>query len=598
MVDEVGSGKIRMGGMTSGFDTKGIIDQILAVKQKDIKKIEDKQALNLDKIQQWQGLSKTLESLADTVKVLKGDQASSNSLLGSLGATSSDETIFTATASSGALAGTYAVVTSTLAKPHCIYSNQQSSSFANLTPGTVKINGATISFSGIGESLQDMADAINNGTFTSGSEVTAQVIANRLVLSTKVTGASQFIHGTPATNFTVPGDDPDGILQSLGIINAAGTILPANTATSGTDFAGSIGGVSISNSSNTLTSALTGVTLIAKSTGTATLTIAPNTSKIVQAVTSFVESYNETLNLVKTLREFKMNEEDKTGPFTSDPLLKEIYSELRRMTTFGVHMGSCNWSWNKTTKAATSSTIQNPAAAGATSIDITGLNPQVNGNETLAEGDRFIIAGDNDPVTGNPNIYTLVTSSNITGAGTASIFISPPLKNPVAAGAVAKLDIASISSIGLNVGGMTGGGIGGEIKIDQSKLETSINTNFELVQRIFIKNDPEQLVTTVLTDYDKIVQPQHLGIANRLYNWLDSHIRVGLSIERTRSISSTKIPSIKNENIRLQEQIYDKKVKMAREEEALVKKFSEMENAMAKGQGAGQVLSGLTSPGK
>ncbi len=151
------------------------------------------------------------------------------------------------------------------------------------------------------QSLQDIADAINSGTYASGNGVTASVIDRYLVLESSSTG----------TLHQVRFEDTNGILNSLGFDTTDTTtrILHANGG-SGNDQAAAnasftVNNVSVTRQSNTgLTDVTSGVTLnLLKQGESATLQVKADNNAVKTKINDFISKFNAMTGFLK----------DKTG---------------------------------------------------------------------------------------------------------------------------------------------------------------------------------------------------------------------------------------------------------------------------------------------
>jgi flagellar hook-associated protein 2 len=231
-------------------------------------------------------------------------------------ATLGDTTIATASASSGAVAGTYSLAVTNLATPATLTSAAVSGSATTIGTGTLTLSVGTsstsISIDATDNTLSGIAAAINGATNNPG--VSASVITttdgSRLVLSGTTTGAGNTI--------SVSESGGDGGLSAL-VYDAANPTATTNTLTQTTapaDANFSINGYAATSASNVVTGAISGVTLnllkaSASTTSTATppvttatpttLTIAPDTSGAQTSIGLFVTALNGVLSNISTL---------------------------------------------------------------------------------------------------------------------------------------------------------------------------------------------------------------------------------------------------------------------------------------------------------
>ncbi|UQV48037.1 flagellar filament capping protein FliD [Janthinobacterium lividum] len=175
--------------------------------------------------------------------------------------------------------------------------------------------------------LQGIRDAINNA----GLGVTASIVSDgsdkpyHLVLSSTKTGANS------AMKISLSGSDgqpADSALNNLLSYDASGTQnLKQNSAAQNTMF--SVNGIAITSSSNSVDTAIEGVTLGITKIGTSNLSVAKDTSTVKTSITAFVKAYNDLNTSISKMTAY--NPDTKTGGvLLGDATVKSIQSQLRR----------------------------------------------------------------------------------------------------------------------------------------------------------------------------------------------------------------------------------------------------------------------------
>ena len=154
-----GTEAVRLSGLSSGFDTKSIVEQLLAVDQSSIDKSKEKVEINKAKIETWLDISEQLKSLSESVKKLRADGTTGNTLFDDKLVDSNTATTATATATSSAITGEYNLTVTTLARAHVAYGSQKAAAYTLPAGGNVIINGATIALTA-GDSLMGIANKI------------------------------------------------------------------------------------------------------------------------------------------------------------------------------------------------------------------------------------------------------------------------------------------------------------------------------------------------------------------------------------------------------------------------------------------------------
>lgn len=556
------SGTLRLSGLSSGLDTDSIIQKLLAVDQQQIQNLKDTEELNKAKIDTWNGVAEQLKALAEVVTKLRSDGTTGNTLFDDKSVTSSNTTAVTGSATSEAIAASYNVTVTTMARAYVVYGTQKTSSYTLPGSGTVKLNGTSISLAA-GDSLMAVANKISSASYTTGNELTATVIDNRLVIQTKDTGAASTIYGMTAGTppFTNATDDPDNILQTqLGIINGSGALV--NVAQTSCDSAFSVNGLSITRSDNTIDDVINGVSFNLLNTGSSTLQVSYNTASIKQTISDFVDAYNETRDYIDRTRNAKLNDSDQFGLLFSDSLLRDLYNNVRELTTTGVKMGGADWAGTPKLSVA--------GTAGDKQLTLNGFTAATG---TLYAGDAFMLSG-------STQVYTLVSDATISG-NTATVNIYPPLTANTAINTTTTLATKTLEDCGVGVRTDTVSGVSGVLGIlDSGKLDSMLANNVPLVKEIFARSGASS---------------SSQGVARRLYTWIDGQTKISSFTTTQRAIDDIKIPGIEEQNTRLEEQISRLEDRLKQKEAALVQQFSNMENAIANSQSASSALAGLTS---
>lgn len=561
MASPTDSGSIRLGGLTSGFDTEAIIQQLLAIEQRSIDTLTEKQDINSAKIDTWEDIAEQLKSFSSPVITLRADGTTGNTLYDDKTVTTNDSTVATASASASAVAATYDVSVTTLARANVAYGSQKASNYTLPGGGNIILGGATITLTA-GMTLSQIAAEITGGSYVAGNEHTATVIDDRLVIQTANMGASATIHGTAAGSppFVNATDDASNILEGeLGIIDGAGDLV--NEAQTSADASLTINGIAVTHDSNTLDDVISGVTLnLHKQGSSATLEIDVDTATIKETITDFIDSYNELRDMLLRVKEAKLNEEDDFGLFHTDALLRELFNEVRSLSTTGVEMGAADWEGTVQVNAA--------ASIGATSITVNGFT---NATGSITEGEEFVIEGDS-------TVYKVQNSTSIAG-NAATIDINPPLVVALASGEAVNLNVRTLEDFGVGVRTDTVSGVEGILGVlDEGELDSMLASDVSIIKRIFQRSDSEEGRT---------------GVARRLYDWIDSHTKISYLTSKTRSIDDTKIDGLEELNESLDEQIDRLESRMAKKEQALIRQFAEMENAMAQAQSSGGAIASL-----
>ena len=326
---------ISFGGLASGLDTKAIISALVAVERNPILQLQKKESDLKQQKSLFGDLDGLLDKLSDSVRKLK----TTSSFL-QMSATSSNEDILAASASSTATPGTYDVRVLALASGQINTAGAASASdpIAN-TNASVSLQmdaGGQTYFITADNNLNAIAAAINDETENSG--VRAEVIDTgetnpdpsqryQLVIRSEEPGTQ--------SSFSLSYDDGGVGFQDL--VNTLND--PANI-TAASDAQVEINGVVAYRSTNTITDLYGGLTLDLKSVPdpqeTVTITVATDGEETSETIKELVEAYNEIVDFFEAQN--KVDEEgNASGPLFGDTTLRSIRTSLR-----GIVGGSFN----------------------------------------------------------------------------------------------------------------------------------------------------------------------------------------------------------------------------------------------------------------
>jgi len=252
-------------------------------------------------------------------------------------ATSSDPTAFSAAAGPGAPSGTYSVSISQLAQAQQLLSGPLDSS----TPpgaGTLSLTLGSTSFKvtvAATDTLTNIAAAINSAAGNPGISATVLQGADgaHLLLSSALTGATD----------TISASETDGGTALAGLTYDTGNTANYTQEAAAQDAAFSISGVNFTSSTNTVTSAMSGVTLNLMSTTDATtpasFTVSTDTSTLESNISDFVTAYNALQSSFASLGSFDATS-GTAGPMMGSAVLTGIQNQVQRALYSIVDTGS------------------------------------------------------------------------------------------------------------------------------------------------------------------------------------------------------------------------------------------------------------------
>lgn len=299
---------ITIDGLVSGFDTESIVQGLLEIQQLQVDRIEVKRADILSRQATFSGLEASLVTLRSDVSRVARVQT--NPLTGN-SVTVSDETALTASASSSAVPGVYRLTVDNVARAHQVASQGFADSDSEINTGTfdVRIGSgevATITVDASNNTLSGLAEAIN----ASGSGVNASVIRDasggatpyRLLLTSSETGSEKAIS---VTNNLTTGGATQPVLDFGNPVQAA--------ADAQITIGSGAGAISVQSTTNRFDGLISGVgidLLNATDGSEVTVTVAQDTAAAVDAVDSFVNSFNAVLSYIDERSQFNAETED------------------------------------------------------------------------------------------------------------------------------------------------------------------------------------------------------------------------------------------------------------------------------------------------
>ena len=295
--------------------------------------------------QQTQSVTSEMSSVGQLKSALSTFQSSLAAIdtpaaFGSLSATSSNPTAFTATVGSGATLGSYSVSISQLAQAQQIVSSTAySTSSATIGTGTLQLSLGGSSFSVVigssNDTLSGIAAAIDSASGNPGIEasVVTGTSGAHLVLTSTLTGAANTI----AVSETDTGNGLSALTYGSGSTNYT-------QQTAAQDASFSIAGVSYTSASNTVSDALSGVSLnlLATTSTPANLAVADNTTTIEGNIQTFVDAYNKLQSTLSQLGGYDATTST-AGPLMGNAALTDAQSQIQSVLYGIVNTGSSTY---------------------------------------------------------------------------------------------------------------------------------------------------------------------------------------------------------------------------------------------------------------
>ncbi len=361
---------ISLGGLSSGLDTQSIVDQLIAIDRAPETRMKLQQSALQARKDALTDIGTRLRNLSSTVK----DLGSTATWANTQSLEVSDSSKITATRLSGAAPGGHEINVTSLARA------EQRSYAYTASDTTLQIGAANISLSASDDGAA-AADKINSNSDSPVYAVFVQdplgdTTKDRLVLTRKDTGEYQ------------QGD--------MAVAGAAWT--SSETYAAGVNAKFTVdGGTQQESRSNVVKSAVPGLQLTLKSTGTTSVTVgapAPDQDAIKTKVQAFVDQYNSTIDLIRSkLTEKRVpnassDTDARKGALFADPQLTGLLSQLRSAMSDKTGIGGAITSLadiGVSTGTASGGASDADAVAGKLKLDVDKLTDALTDNRTAAK---------------------------------------------------------------------------------------------------------------------------------------------------------------------------------------------------------------------
>jgi flagellar hook-associated protein 2 len=349
---------IQSTGIGSGLEVNSLITKLMQVESQPLTSLAKKEASFQAKLSAYGILNGAVSAFQSSLSTLNNP-----STFQTLNATAVDSSIVSASASSTAVAGTYNINVSKIAQAQGLSSAGQVSASTPIsngaattisfqfgtiagTLGTTNPNvgkylpgatftqdanqtGGTVTIDSSNNSLQGIRDAINSANVG----VTATIVGDgsatpyHLVLNSTKTGE--------ASSMKIAASGGDGSIATLMNYDPAG--VQNFTEVNGAQNANfKINGIEATSASNTVSSAIQGVTLNLGKIGTTSVSVSANTTGIQTGVANFVKAYNELNTTFKNLAGYDKNTK-KGGLLMGDSTTQSIQNQVRSVLAQAVN---------------------------------------------------------------------------------------------------------------------------------------------------------------------------------------------------------------------------------------------------------------------
>lgn len=340
-------------GLGSGLDINGIVSKLVAAEQTPVTtRLDRQEAADQAKISALGTFKSALGDFKTAVDAMKN-----STTFAKMQATSGDSTVVSANASLNAEAGDYTLNVKQLAQAQGLASKVYANANDVVGSGTLTIKFGTNTFDATTHNPSGFTQNADQGTLSitldssnntltgvrdainkAGGGVKASIVndgtGNRLVLTSASSGAK---NGMEITVSDSDGDDTDAAGLSALAFNAAAT--PQMTqAQAAQDALVSINGLDVTSATNTVSSALKGVslTLVKAQPGqTVNLSVSANTDAVTKAVQDFVDKFNAVVTTNTSIASYDSTTQ-KAGVLLGDFTVQGTMRQLRNFITRSV----------------------------------------------------------------------------------------------------------------------------------------------------------------------------------------------------------------------------------------------------------------------
>jgi flagellar hook-associated protein 2 len=465
----------------AGFDVSTTVSEIMASYQA----VENPWNSQLSSLSAEDAAFSTIGTALSTLSTASFALTNFEGALASMeGSSSNPDVLALSSASTSAVAGTYSVTVTSMAQTDT-WSTSATPVPANSTlSGNISIavgSGAATTFA-IGNSddtLATLAQTINSA----GIGVTAEVLSNAQGSYLSLISGTSGSAGKLTINDTNVGSNTP-------TLTAGGAALPFTNTVTGADAVMTVDGSTVTSSSNTVTTAIPGVTFQILNTDMGSpvqVVIANDTADVSSAMESFVSAYNAVMT--------DLNTQEQAGePLFGNSVIAQLQQQLSQ---------SMNLSQNSTWDSSSYATSPNDPLTGTINISVgSGSATQVNASGyTLNSLAQAINAGSISGLTGvTASIQTNTTGSylslqsstpgtagdlNVTGSFTDSTTGSAiNFSNTNVGSSINQFSALGISTV-TNDNGTFSANASGLLSIDTTTLNNVLNSDFQAVVNFF-----------------------------------------------------------------------------------------------------------------
>ena len=306
----------------SGFnqvDFGSIIDAILAQERVPMRGIETAKSKEKSRLDAYGQLASKLSALDNAKAAL-----STSGAFSSFRASSGNESVLTASAGTGAAAGSHTITVDALASAQVMASTSLTATTDTVVAdgGSLVIGSSTFAVTE-DTTLAALRDQINGDPNAAARASLVDTGSGvRLVLTARESGTAGAF--TVQNNMTLSGG-ASGVTFGDKNKNGVSGDSKQDNAVEASDASLTIDNVDVTRGSNTVAGALPGVTLTLAAVGTTTVTVEADSAAAKSQIEAFVSAYNELSGFIQK----QYSSSGQAGPLAGDFLARSASSEIR-----------------------------------------------------------------------------------------------------------------------------------------------------------------------------------------------------------------------------------------------------------------------------
>lgn len=379
-------------GLGSGLDISSLVTSLVnaekAPKQSQIERLAATTNTTLSAVG-------TLKSALETFQASVTSLTRVSSSFAALSGSSSKSEVATVTVGSGAVAGSYELQVEQLAKGSKVASQvMEDGASTTFASGSLTISLGSASYNvtvAEGASLSDIRSSINS-QLSNSAGISANIVTDssgsRLVLSSETMGEGTDL-SVSGSNDSLARLDVDGTVQQAG--TGAGYITKAQ------DAKFTLDGLSMTSATNTVSSAISGLSfkLLSEDDASTTITVGSNSDKLQSSIQTFVTAYNTLLTMTNALTKVSTQDGAVTdaGALVGDASVRTLLNSVRNALSQPSSAGSTLSQFGVLTQTDGTLAIDDTRLEAAASSDPEVIRSFFTGSDGLLERMGSLVEG-------------------------------------------------------------------------------------------------------------------------------------------------------------------------------------------------------------